>query len=150
MVETVRLSGFKELDDAMKDLSTGVQRGVLRRALIEAAQPMARTARRLAPKDEFDLSESITVSSKLSPRQAAIHRRMFKSDKASAEVFVGPGALPQAPLQEFGTFNQEPQPFMRPAWAQHKRSIIEALRLSLADDISKAIKRAERKAARAK
>lgn len=110
---------------------------------------MARTARGLAPRDDGDLVESIDVSTKLSPRQARMHKRMFRNEKASAEVFVGAGPLPQAPLQEFGTVHSAPQPFMRPAWMTHKESVIRELRVSLADEINKAVKRAERKAQKA-
>lgn len=64
------------------------------------------------------------------------------------EMFVGPGGHPQAITQEFGTFFHPPQPFMRPAWAAEKGSILEDLAGDIWEEIEKAAKRAERKRAR--
>lgn len=149
MAQNIKLSGFRELDAALGELTKAAARGVLRRALIESAEPMARSARQLAPKETLDLSESISVSAKLSKRQASRHRREFRNNKAFVEVFVGPGPYPAAWNQEFGNKNHGPQAFMRPAFDAHKYSILNDLKVTISDEINKAVARARRKAAKA-
>ncbi|WP_300009690.1 HK97-gp10 family putative phage morphogenesis protein [uncultured Roseobacter sp.] len=147
--ETVKLEGFSDLDRAFEDLSAATGKNVLLRAAIAAAEPMARAMRSLAPKDELDLSESIDVSTKLSDRQAKMHRKMFRNDRDAVEVFVGPGPDPAAHIQEFGTEHVTPQPFARPAFDQEWRGFIDKARVEIADQLERAAARAARKAARA-
>jgi HK97 gp10 family phage protein len=114
---------------------------------------MADTMRALAPDDpkttgKRDLKTSINVGTKLSPRQAKLHRKENKDDKQFAEVFVGPGPLPHSHLQEWGTVFHGPQPFARPAWDQHKDSILEGMKEDLWFEIDKAAKRHAKKLAR--
>lgn len=152
MSETIRLSGFKELDSALERLSKAAGKGVLRRAGKTALEPIADAARSMAPNDPntggFDLVKSITVGTKLSKRQQGLHRKTVRDDKASVEVFVGAGPLPQAHLQEFGTIKHAPQPFMRPAWEAGKMKVLEDLKKELWAEVEKAAARAARKAAR--
>src|SRR3546814_8806998 len=68
-------------------------------------------ARAIAPVDEVNLRESIDVSTRLARSQAG-----DKGALAPVEMYVGPGQHPQAITQEFGTFKEAAQPFMRPAW----------------------------------
>lgn len=146
---TIRLQGFKELDQVLGTLGARIGKTVMRNALKEAAEPMARKARQFAPKGEdFDLVESITVSRRLSKRQARLHRRMFKNDRAAVEMFVGPGPDQAAWNQEFGNINHGPQAFMRPAFQQDHRALLERLRVELADEINKAVARAAARAAK--
>lgn len=152
LMVTIRTEGFKELNDALDELTKGVGKGVLRRSLLKAAQPMAELAKSMAPDDPatggFDLKSSITAGTKLSKRQAGQHRKMFRDDRASVEVFVGAGPLPQAHLQEFGTVHHAPQPFMRPAWDQDQVPLLGRLGKEMADEMEKAVGRARRKALR--
>lgn len=149
MRTVVKVEGLKELDKALAELPKATGKAVLRRVMKSAAQPMAETAERLAPRDEGTLALSIGVSTKLTKRQRAQHRKMFRNDRASVEMFVGAGGLPQAHIQEFGAENnQTPQPFMRPAWDQHKDQILDDISRSLGDEIAKAAMRLARKAAR--
>lgn len=149
---TVRLEGFSELDKALGEFTKATAKGVLRRVLLKAGQPMADTMRALAPDDPdtggSDLKSSIAVSTKLSGRQAKMHRRMFKNDKASAEVFVGPGPDPAAWNQEFGNVNHGPQSFARPAWDQKQRETLDIIKTELGTEIEKTAKRQARRAAR--
>lgn len=77
-----------------------------------------------------------------------MHRKEFKNDKASAEVFVGAGPVPHAHLQEFGTSRHGPQPFARPAWDAGKNQVLDTIKDELAVQITKAAQRLARKAAR--
>lgn len=148
-MQTIKLEGFKELDAALSELSRSVGKAVLRRAGLSAAEPMARAMRQLAPKDEYDLSESISASTKLTGRQRSLHRKMFRDDRDAVEIFVGPGPDPAAHLQEFGTSRFPPQPFARPAFDQEWRGFIDGARFEIAFEIEKAVARAQRKALKA-
>jgi len=149
MKTTFQLEGFAELEAELEKLANPNQRKAsARRAMKKAAQPIAETAARLAPRDRGNLAESITVSTKLSRRQSRIHRKMFADDRAAVEMFVGAGPLASAHTQEFGTESNAPQPFMRPAFQEGARPYMNTLREELWADISKTIARAERKAAR--
>ena len=66
----------------------------------------------------------------------------------SPECAAGP--LPQAHLQEFGTKDQPPQPFMRPAWDAEKRGVLEGIKDDLWAEIKKAAARLAKKALKAK
>ena len=151
MAQTVKLSGFTGAEAALSELSRAVGKAVIRRALISAGQPMARVARANAPKGpDLYLSESIDVSTKLSKRQASLHRKMFKDDRAAVEVFVGAGPDPAAHNQEFGNVLHPPQPFMRPAWDAEKMPTLDRLKVEMWDEIGKAAERAARKALKAR
>ncbi len=73
---------------------------------------------------------------------------MFRSDKASVEMFVGPGPDPAAWNQEFGNINHGPQSYVRPAWDRDHLALLDRLGKELWVEIQKTIARAERKAAR--
>lgn len=150
MSTSIKLEGFKELDDALQALGKATtQKASLRRALRKAAEPMAEIASSNAPRGGTGtLATSVSVSTKLSPRQAKLHRKMFRNDKAAVEMFVGAGPLPSAHTQEFGTIHNGPQPFMRPAWDQDQKVMLERLKTEIASDIEKTVARANRKAAR--
>lgn len=149
----VRIEGYAELNNALRELPKATQKNVLRRVLLQRAQPIADTARALAPDDPKtggnDLHSSVAVSTKLSPRQAGIHKKMFRNDKASAEVFAGAGPLPQAHLMEFIGGAGGPQPFMRPAWDATKDAVLDGISDDLWKEIAAAAKRLANKAARA-
>lgn len=149
MTEDTRVEGFAELDATLGELSKGIAKGAMRRALKKAAEPMAEIARSGVPVDKGDLRDSIGVGTKLSKRQAKLHRRETRDDKAFVEMFVGAGPLPSAHLQEFGTLDSAPQPFMRPAWDQDQNGMLERLKDELADEVERTAERARRRAARA-
>jgi HK97 gp10 family phage protein len=165
---TMSVSGFAELDKELERLSQSVGKQVLNRALMKVAEPLAERAKSYAVgfKDSTGtLQNSITVGKKLNKRQSKMHRKAYKDDRMSAEVFVGvsysrgSGAR-HAHLIEFGTgprFHKKtgkyvgqvsPMPFMRPAWAVESRTMLDRLKVDLWMEIQKAIGRAERKAAR--
>ena len=146
-----KTEGFAELEQALKQLSQSAGKGVLRRALKKSAKPMADLMISNAPLGDSssdDLAESIAVSTKLSKRQAGKHRKMFRDDRASVEMFVGPGPDPAAWNQEFGNINHGPQPFVRPAWDADKGALLKRLGDEMWSELSKSIARADRKAAR--
>lgn len=169
----VRVSGLKELDEALGQFSKATARGVLRRVLMRAGKPIAEAAADHAPVRSGDLKESIRVSSR-KPADADVGRAAFarviretgdrkaagaasraarKAAKASgqdafAEVYVGPGRHPQAIQQEFGNVNHEAQPFMRPAWDAEKGTALKIITADLSDEIEKTAQRAAARAAK--
>lgn len=164
---SVKTEGFKELDEALKDLTQSAGKGVMRRALKKAAEPLVELARSGVPVDKGKLAASMAVSTKLAKRQAGMHRKMFRNDKAAVEMFVGPSYDRGAGgrhghLVEFGTAphinkgmfpgtqhpGTAPQPFMRPAWDQDKMATMDRLGKEMWAEIEKAAARAARKAAR--
>jgi HK97 gp10 family phage protein len=172
MKTRVRVSGLRELDAALGELPKAAARRVVVRVLTKAAEPMAETARTLAPDDPEtgapDLHTSIAVSTKLrnpagkqefaavmraggSREEAVAALRAARSaggDESFAEVFVGPDKEgSHGVLQEFGTVHHGPQPFMRPAFDRHKGQALEIIKRDLGDEILKTAKRiAARKA----
>jgi hypothetical protein len=143
----MKLRGFKELEKALEQLSKAAGNGVLRRGLKKAATPMADLAESNAPVgDTGEYAKSFVYSTKLNSRQAKMHRKMFKDDKASVEGFVGTND-PAGVQQEFGNINHSPQAALRPAWDQDHKAMLDRLGTDLWLELSKSLARAERKAA---
>lgn len=143
---TIKMEGLSGLSEALEDLKPATAKAALRRAGIDALEPVARAARSMAPRDEEDLIESIDVGTKLTPRQAGLERRI--TSKVAARVYAGAGALPQAITQEFGTYFHPPQPFMRPAWDAEAKPTLERVEKNMWFEVSLAAERAARKAAK--
>lgn len=148
MSETVKLTGFKELEAELEKMTAGMGKGILRRALKKAAQPIATAANDFAPVGETGkYAQSFSYSTKLSKRQAGLHRKIFRNDKASVEGFVGTSD-PAGVQQEFGNINHGPQPALRPAWDGGKMQVLDDLGRELWVEIEKTAARAARKAAK--
>lgn len=142
---TVRVQGLKELDKALGQLPKATARNVLRRVLRQAAEPLAQAARQNAPRDEMHLYESIDVSTRLSRRQAGLHKK--EAGNAFQEMFVGTNN-PAGVQQEFGNERHGPQPFLRPAWDSEKEPTLDRIANSLWTEIEGAAQRLARKTAR--
>lgn len=144
------LRGFKEMDAALGELNKPTGRNVLRRAGMEALQPVAAAMTARAPKRLGDLNASIGVGTK----RAKSVGREFR-DASIVEIYVGPavvegGVPPQAFQQEFGNENHGPQPYARPGWDTKVGGIMDDLKGPLGVEIDKAIARAQRKALKGK
>lgn len=167
MSVTFQTDGFAELEEQLGGISEAAGKGALRRSLKKAAEPMAELARSKVPVGKGDLAQSIAVSVKLAKRQAGMHRKMFRNDKASVEMFLGPsydlGAGGRhGHLVEFGTAphinkgqfagtkhpGTAPQPFMRPAWDADQVKLLDRIGQNMWEEIQKSIKRAGAKSAR--
>ena len=146
MTIKVRVTGLREIEKALSNLPKATGKNVVRRVLKARAQPIAQAARNLAPVDDGDLQKSITVGTKLSKAQRGKHK---KRTSGTVEMFIGAGPNPQAHLQEFGTKDMPPQPFMRPAWDGGKEALLEGIKEDLWAEIEKAVGRLAKKAAKA-
>lgn len=149
MKATVRVDGLRQLDQALAQFTKATAKGVLRRVGIKALGPMADTAASLAPDDpetpDPDLESSVTVGTKLNKRQASLARR--DDGKAFVTVYMGTND-PAGIQQEFGNQNHGPQPFMRPAFDQHKHGAIKIVAEELGAEIDKTAKRVAARAAK--
>lgn len=148
MSVTVKTTGLKELDKQVARLSKSMGKGALRKALRIVAEPVAEDMRAGAPPDpdgNHVLKPSIGVGTKLSKRQAGLHRKMFRNDKASVEMFVGAGPVSSATQQEFGNRRHGAQPFARPAWDAHKGGILDKLSAELWTQVEASIGRAAKR-----
>lgn len=152
MKTTFKVEGLKELDAALAELPRATGKNVLRRVARKSLEPLAADMKARAPDDPktggMDLKNSIGVGTRLTKRQAKLHRKMFRDDKASVEAFAGAGNVPHAHLQEFGAAHHGPQPFARPAYDAWKGTAVPNIATDLAAEIDKAAKRLQRKAAR--
>lgn len=154
MSVSVKVEGFRDLEKALDDMTKGAGRGVVRRSLLKAGEPLKDKAAALAPRRSGNLAKSMNIGTGLDKRQASLRRKMFADERASVEVFVGPdyklgGGGRHGHLVEFGTAHSAPKPFMRPAWESEKDQVLKNLSLFMWAEIEKSIARAERKAARA-
>ncbi|MDP9758318.1 MULTISPECIES: HK97 gp10 family phage protein [Agrobacterium] len=140
--QTVTIDGLKDLDQALSALPRSVGKKVARDVLRDAAEPMARTARQLAPRDEYHLYDSIDVSTRLNSRQRSLHRE--EATPTFQEMFVGTNN-PAGVQQEFGNERHGAQPFMRPAWDAEKTPTLNRIANSLWFHIEKAARRLARK-----
>src|SRR3546814_3390562 len=87
----------------------------------------------------------IDVSTRLARSQAG-----DKGALAPVEMYVGPGQHPQAITQEFGTFKEAAQPFMRPAWDAQRVHALDIIGTALGIELDKAAKRYAKKVAAGK
>ncbi|WP_417257356.1 HK97 gp10 family phage protein [Celeribacter sp.] len=148
----VKVEGLSDIEKALSQIEKAATRKAsMRRALKKAGQPMADKMRVLAPRGETatdDLADSVIIGTKLSNRQKAQHKKMFKDDRAAVEMFVGPGPDPAAWNQEFGNVNHGAQPFARPAWDAEAMPTLERLSDEMWADIKATAERQARKNAK--
>lgn len=148
-IEYQRVQGLKDLEKTLMKLEKHTTRkGVGRRVLKKAGQPLADRMNELAPDDEQTqggLSTSYSVSTRLNKRQSRAQRKIGKDD---VMVFVGTDD-PAGLQQEFGNVNHGPQPHVRPAWDSGKADALNTIKRELAVEIDKTVKREARKKARA-
>ena len=149
----IRIDGLKELDRALTEMKTATARGVVRRTLMKALQPMAEAASGFAPDDPRtpapDLHRAIKIGDTLKAGRS-ITTKGFGFKDGQVTVWMGPTkeGYPQAMMQEFGTVNQPAQPYMRPAWDEGKAQLLENVKTGLGVEIAKVAERAARKAAK--
>lgn len=156
----MEIVGARELEAALMALGQDrLIKATLKRALLDASKGAVATAERLAPKHTGRMAQKIAVSTTLSRRQ----RRGggYKVNPNTAYVWIG--AAPRGPgvLAEFGTgprYHKKTrkfvgampaQPFLRPAWEQHKDQILEDFSKALWIQIEKSAKRLARRQAKA-
>ncbi len=147
---SVSVDGLKELEDALKEMTTATARNVGRRTLRAAGQPVADKMNAYAPEGNVSpdgpLNESYSVSTKLNKTQAAAERKEGRDD-----VFMYVGTSDEAGIQqEFGNQRHPAQPHARPAWASEQFATLGRVKTTLTLEVKKAAERAARKALKSK
>lgn len=146
-----KIEGGKELEAALIEMVNAAGKSTsgkvaMRRALTTSGGITRRAAQILAPKLTGVLEQSIVVGTRLTRRQARMAKKIGKS---AVEVHIGtadPAAIPQ----EFGTFKENAQPFMQPAWDQTQDKVFQRIGTEAWSELEKTAQRAARKAARLK
>lgn len=167
----VRVEGLKELEHALRELPKATARNTLKGVLKKRAEPIAAAARSLVRVKSGRLRDSIVVSPKISNatgkaefaaalragkgKAAAVSalrdaRRAAGGSSYFAEMHVGPGPLPHAHLNEFGSSKMSPKPFMRPAWDSNKGAVLDGIKADLWAAIGKAAARYRKRLAKKK
>lgn len=152
---SVELDGFKELDATFYELGKTLGKGVLRRVGLKALEPMAERAREKVAVRKGFLKRSIHVGTRLAKSQRTRPTRLsgggsFRQDaQDGVTVYMGPGQDPAAITEEFGKYNQAPDPFMRPAFDAEAEPTIKRVADGLWPEIEKTAARRARKLAKA-
>jgi HK97 gp10 family phage protein len=166
MNSALKVEGLAELKKALEQLPKATARNVQQRVLLKRAQPVVQAAKAKAPVRTGMLRDSIHATTKRPRGRRTASARAFASTrgaggsvaeaKAAAkgaggslvEVFIGPGRLAQASLQEFGTRHHPPHPYMRPAWDAEQRRVLDGIADDMWAEISKASARLARRRAK--
>ena len=157
MRKAVKLTGLRELENALAELPKATGKNVLRRTLKKAAAPIERDAAANAPELSGNLQLNIATSFQLNKNQKSEVRKA--NSKSSAEIHVGvkagksvSGADAFAQIAgvqtEFGNDHQEADPWFRPAWDSNHDRALDTIGSELGTEIEKAAKRLARKAAK--
>jgi HK97 gp10 family phage protein len=146
------MSGFEDLRRAWAELPKATGKNVLRRVANKALEPMRAMAEEKAPKPPGksrratgETAEGIEISPKLA--KPGDYRGAGPQAYRTSMGPTGIGRL-RGQLQEFGTYKEPAQPFMRPAWDAEAGNTLETIKTDLWDEIESAAARVARKAAR--
>ena len=158
---TVKVEGLKELQDALRELPKATGKNTIRRALIAAGQPINDTAtdrirvRRVVPQVVMSRIKFSSGSAGKRAFAEALARGASREEAGEAahaanaadtgeDSKITSGVMSIGPTKrafygfEFGTIQQSPQPFMRPAWDEHKAEALDIIRDELKVQIEKA------------
>jgi HK97 gp10 family phage protein len=173
MTIVAKVTGFRELEEALAELPKTVAKNVLRRTAVEALTPVMETAKAKAPRRSGQLHDSIairTARNETFNRRASAAFKKYGSAKGvrrdpstGISLSTGPtgrfrknrkggrptGLWAYARYQEFGTAEMQANPYMRPAWDAEKDAMLDRVRTSLTLQLQKAKERMRRKALRA-
>lgn len=141
------------MDLVLRELPKATAKRTADRAMKKAIQLVADAANAMLPKG----MPPVVVNKKLNKNQA----REFRGTESETSRVIHVGSpSPRAHLEEFGsgprfhksgkfTGAMPARPFMRPAWDQTRDQVLEGLRAELAKEITKAVNRRARAAAKA-
>ena len=118
----VEVAGLKDLEKKLFELKSATAKNKMRKVLRESGEPIARRMRSKVSVDKGHLKDSIDVSARLNKSQ---RRQQRKGSFADVEMHIGPGGHVQGITEEFGTVNQPPDPFARPAWHGHEMDTLD-------------------------
>lgn len=117
------LNGVEQAIAAVRNIGAAVTDDTIKPEAMKALEPVAETARMLAPVLSGELRESIVVSDRLHSAPSRDGGRKGKT------VYVGvlAGQAFHGWFVEAGTVKMAAQPFLAPAFEQHRDEIIDLL-----------------------
>lgn len=140
-----KLEGGRELERALGEMKKATAKAVTRRALKKAAAPIHEAYQARTVVATGTLLDNEIVGTRLNRRQAALNRKMGKSE---VEIHIGT-ADPAGIQQEFGNVHQRAAPALRPAWdSEGGQKAVDRIAEELGTEISRTAARAARRAAR--
>lgn len=160
---TMKITGLKEADAMLSQLSKSVQKRVLTKALLAGGEIVARSARAKAPVLTGRLREYIDVTDKR-PDDADVGAAAFGLAKQAgltggqagqvaraanvaareyqAQVWVGASKrVAEAWPQEVGTVHHAAQPYLRPAFEETKSKVADTIAFEIFAGIESALRR---------
>lgn len=140
MPQSFQIEGLAELDVALTELPKATARNVLLRVLTQQGKPIRDDGARNAPRLTGRLSDSYTITTKLSRRQASLNVK-----GSDVEVYIGPGPAAEGVQTEFGNAHQAAEPHLRPAFDNNVSNVLNGIREALAGEIEKARSRLAQK-----
>lgn len=154
MSSSLKVSGFKELDELLASMPRQLAGAGVTAGLRRALQPVAAAARAYAP-GSLDGRIRIAPTIKASQRSQSLEQ----PGSGRKVMYVGATA-PHAHLVEFGTGPRyqangkyvgimPPDPFMRPAWDANKDQVLATLAQAVREEIGKALARRSARAIKA-
>lgn len=122
MKPTIKITGTDEISRKIRAMGKALTRKTLIPIMADNVEPIADDMRSLARRRSGEMAGSVTVSTQLSPHQAAIVESI-----APVEIYAGPGPLPQAIQEEFGNVHEAPHPFIRPAFDSGVKRAVDGI-----------------------
>lgn len=151
MQPSIRLEGLADLERVLGKLPGAVGKRVSRKVLKAAGEPIRAKAASLAPDDPSTPPLDLHTSIAISPRQKGGRQRMrTMEDPNEVLVYVGPTreGYAQAIMMEFGTFKDQAQPYMAPAWDSEKDAALGIVATRLGAAIHKTAARYAKRSSR--
>ena len=156
--EIFRIDGLEELESKLSELmavgrADKVARQTLVKAAKEAMEPVLMEVQATAPydaerprdaKNPIHLRDTVKLTARIPNETDRRSTMINQTDTAIAVVSVKKSAVSLA--QELGTKKLAPQPFLRPALAKHKDTVVALFKDGLSEYINQvAAKQARRK-----
>lgn len=150
----LKLTGFKELEQKLRELGPKVAKNGLRSSNYAGAQIVVQAAKRTSAfhDDSGDLRKSIWAYRRRTPDYIAEHsvgakgltKKVIKARREFRKTNPGAKKLPAGPyiyaaFIEYGTSKMQARPFLRPAFLQSVGDVIEAIRGGLNKAILRAV-----------
>lgn len=137
---TFRTSGFRELENALLQISTEASRAIGRKALRKAGKPIHDTYKAKTKVKSGTLLDNENMGTRLNRRQRRI---AGKPGPSEIELHIGT-ADPAGIQEEFGQ-RQAANPSLTPAWDQHGGTVaLGVIGKELGAGIERRAKRAKR------
>lgn len=146
--DVVKVSGLKELDAALGELTKVTARNVLFRTAEKSMEPMREKMKYFAPYDPYDRDqdgqhlEDTMKTERVKAKRARGSVRYQASD--GVEVMTGPApkgkrARANAGWQEDGTSKMEPNSYVLPAFDSEGMATVGRVRDGLATEVRKTV-----------